>query len=100
MQHDAADQLHVEVHHVPGHRLIADRESLAALGQTARRIFHHRERFRQNLVELAVGERLGILDRRKLGLPRGGLGAQFVVRERLELLVELVDRDARSAAGA
>ena len=52
MQNDAADELHVEVHHVPGHRLIADLESVLALRQPARRIFYDCERFRQNLVEL------------------------------------------------
>ena len=29
MQNHSADQLHIEVHHVPGHRLIADRETYA-----------------------------------------------------------------------
>ena len=91
MQNDAADQLHIEVHHVPRHRLIADRESILALGQAARGVFHHRKGFRQNLVEPA-GERLGIFDRGELGLPGGGFGAQIVVRERLKLLVESVDR--------
>ena len=91
MQNHAADQLHIEVHHVPGHRLIADAESVLPLGQTARRVFHHRERFRQNLIEL----RPLILQRREslrqLCFPGGGLGAQLVVGERFELLVELVD---------
>ena len=52
VQHDSADQLHIEVHHVPGHRLIADREALLPLRQAARGVFHHRKCFRQNLVEL------------------------------------------------
>ena len=91
VQHDAADELHVEVHHVPRHRLIADCESLVALGQAAGGVFHHRKSLGQNLFE-PTGQRFRILDRGELGLPGGGLGAQFVVGERLELLVERVDR--------
>ena len=90
MQNDAADQLHIEVHHVPGHRLIADRECVLPFGQPARRVFHNRKRFRQNLIEL-FPLLLQVRDRRELGLPGRGFGAQIVVGERLELLVELVD---------
>ena len=28
MQNHSADQLHIEMHHVPGHRLVADGEGL------------------------------------------------------------------------
>ena len=45
VQHHAADELHVEVHHVPGHGLVADREFLLDLGEPAGGVFHHRERF-------------------------------------------------------
>ena len=91
VEDDAADELHIEVHHVPRHRLIADGEGLVALGQAAGGVFHHGKRFRQNLLQPA-GERVGILDRGEFGVPGSGLGAQFVVGERLELLVESIDR--------
>ena len=94
MQNHAADQLHVEVHHVPGHRLVADGEGVLALGQPARRVFHHRERFRQNLVELLPLLRQ-LRNGGELRLPGGGLRAELVVGERLELLVELVDATDR-----
>ena len=51
MQNHPADQLHVEVHHVPRHRLIADAEGLLSIFQTSRSVLHGRERFRQNLIE-------------------------------------------------
>ena len=74
VQDDPADQLHIEVHHVPGHRLVADLERLLAFRQAARRVFHHRKGFRKDLIEPA-GERLGIFDRRDFGLPSRGFGA-------------------------
>ena len=74
VQDDAANQLHIEVHHVPRHRLLADLESHLAFRQAARRVFHHRKGFGQDLIEPA-GERLGIFDRRDLGFPSRGLGA-------------------------
>ena len=98
MQNDAADQLHVEVHHVPRHRLIADRESLLSLGQAARRIFHDREGFRQNFIELPP-LLLHVSDCGQLLLPGRRLRAQLVVGERFELLVELVNTTAPSASG-
>ena len=89
MQNHAADELHVEVHHVPGHRLIADREGLLSLSQAARRIFNNRERFGQNFIELVP-----LLDQIRNGgelrLPLRRFRAQLIVRERLQLLVDLV----------
>ena len=78
MQNDAADQLHIEVHHVPRHRLIADFESVLSLGQAPRRIFYDRERFRQNLVEL-LPLLLHVSDGGQLLLPGGGFRPQIVV---------------------
>ena len=69
MQHDAAHQLHVEMALAEG-----------ALGRLA----HGREGVDQQVVELgAVGELL---------LELRGAGAQLLVRQRLELRLELVDR--------
>src|SRR5205823_11196481 len=51
MQNHSADQLHIKVHHVPCHRLIADRETMTSLFQTPRGVFHRSERFRQNLIQ-------------------------------------------------
>jgi hypothetical protein len=65
-------------------------ELFLALRQTTRAI----RGLRANLIELSPAF-LGILDRRQLGLPLRGLGAKFVVRERLELFVQLVDTTDR-----
>ena len=89
VQNDAADQLHIEVHHVPGHRLIADRESLLPLGQPARRVFHHGEGFRQNLIELLHGLQAPGSWRAPPSRPRFWRADRH--RKALELLVELVD---------
>ena len=90
MQNHAADELHIEVHHVPGHRLIADGEGVLAFRQAARRVFYHGERFRQDLVELPpLIRQFG--NGRQLRLPGGCFGAEIVVGERLELLVQLVN---------
>ena len=88
VQHHAADELHVEVHHVPLRRVIADLELPAH--QAARRIFHHCEGLGQDLLQhlLLLVE---ILDLREPLLPRGRLGAEIVVAQRLVLLLELVD---------
>ena len=90
MQDDSAKQLHVEMHHVPHHGLIAYRECVSSLFQPARCVFHHGERFRQNFIQL-----LPLLFQfRNFGyffLPRGGFCAQLVIGQTLELLVQLVD---------
>ncbi len=98
MQNHAADELHVEVDHVPGHRLVADGEGVLALRQAARRVFHHRKRFRQDFVQLRP--LLGHAGNgRQLRLPGGRLRAEIVVGERLELLVQLVNAtDSRHQA--
>ena len=89
-KHDAADQLHIEVHHVPRHRLIADFECVLSLGQAPRRIFYNREGFRQNFVKLPP-LLLHISDGGQLLLPGRGLRPQIVVGERFELLIQLVN---------
>ena len=69
MQHDAADQLHVEVAHPE---------------RAQCRLAHHRERLRQQLIERrAVLQTL---------LELVGLGAQRLVREGLDVRLELVGR--------
>ena len=90
MQHNSAEQLHVEVHHVPGHRLVADRKRVLWLFQPARCVFHYRERFRQNFIEL-LPLIFQLRNFRDLFLPGRGLGAQSIIGQALELLVELVD---------
>ena len=90
MEHDPAYELHVEVHHVPRHRLIADIESMLALRQPPRGIFHYRECFRQNLLELRPLVRQ-VRNRGELRLPLGRLSAKSVVGKRLELLIKLVN---------
>ena len=90
MQDDAADQLHIEVHHVPRHRLVTDFEGVLPLGQATRRIFYNRERFGQNLVEL-LPSLLWLSDGGQFLLPSGGLRPQIVVGERFELLIQRVN---------
>ena len=64
------------------------------LGQTARRVLHHRKGLGQDLVEvLPLLAEVGHL--RELGLPLRRLRAQLVVGEGLELLVQLVDATDR-----
>jgi hypothetical protein len=53
MQNDSAKQLDIEMDHVPGHGLIADREAMLSIFQPARCVFDHCERFRQNLIQLS-----------------------------------------------
>src|SRR5438309_2063486 len=78
------------MHHVPGHRLIANAESLLALRQPARRVLHDREGFWQNLVELRpLLQQVG--NGGQLSFPSRSLSAEIVVGERLELLVQLID---------
>ena len=90
MQDNPAEQLHVEMHHVPLHRLIADRETMLSIFQTAGRIFHNRKRFRQNLVQpLPLVLEVGNL--RQFFLPHRSFRAQCFVGQVLELLIELVD---------
>ena len=69
------------------------RELFLAFRQAARGVLHHRESFRQDLVEL--GPLLGQLGSWPAPLSMRGLRAQVVVRERLELLVQLVDATDR-----
>ena len=52
MQNDSAKELHVEVHHVPRHWLIAHREAILSIFQSARRVFYDCKRLRQNLIQL------------------------------------------------
>ena len=51
--------------------------------QPAAGVFHHGKGFRQNFIQLAREFGL-VLDLGKLGFPRGGLGAQFVVGQLLQ----------------
>jgi hypothetical protein len=90
MQNHSADQLHIKVHHVPRHRLIADRETMTSLFQTPRGVFHRCERFRQNLIQPSPLF-FRIRDFCELVLPSRRFRAQSVVGQVLELLVELVD---------
>jgi hypothetical protein len=89
MQNDSAKQLHVEVHHVPDHRLIAHRESLSPILEPARGVFHHSKCFRQDFIEL-FPLLLEIRKLRYLLFPRRCFCPQFIVGQVLELLVQLV----------
>ena len=88
VEHHAADKLDIEVDHVPGVVVVADRERLA--DHAARGALHHGEGLGKDLVEPLL-EKVGILDRGELGLPGGGLFAEGLVGERLERLLDRVD---------
>ena len=85
---DAADELDVEMHHVPGQLVVAD-DDLAA-DQAAGGVLHGGEGLGQNLVEGFAGL--------QAGAKFVGLGAELLVGQRLVGLLELVDaRDDRAA---
>ena len=88
MQDHAADELHVEVDHLPFDG-VADHIDMAST-EAAGRVFHHGKGLGQDLVEgfLLL---LVVLDRGDPRLPLGGHAAEFLVRERLVLLFEGVD---------
>ena len=78
MKHDAAHELDVEMHHVPGHGLIAHGEFGLPFGQAPGRVLHHRKRFRQNLVQLRPSI-FHLWNLGELRFPRVGLRAQLVI---------------------
>ncbi len=88
VQRITADELNIERHHFPTNGMTAHNDILSA--QTAAGIFDDRERPRQNLVQLA-GEFRAVLDLGEFRLPCGGLGAQFVVGQRLQSGFNIVD---------
>ena len=91
MQNHSADQLHIEVHHVPGHRLIADAETVTVAPSAGAR------RFSPPRTLPAKFHRAGAIAPPSSGILASSsfqaavLARKVVVRERLELLVELVD---------
>ena len=88
VEHHAADELDVEVDHVPGVLVVADRELHA--DHAAGGALHDGEGLGEDLVE-ALLEKVGILNLGELGLPGGGLLTEGLVGERLEGLLDLVD---------
>ena len=90
VQNYSAQKLHIEVHHVPCHRLIADRETMTSLFQTPRGVFHRSERFRQNLIQPSPLF-FRIRGFCEFVLPSRRFRAQSVVGQALELFVELID---------
>ena len=88
VQRDAADKLHVEVHHVPSQLVVAD-DDLAS-DHAAGGTLDRRESLGQQLVERLAGlEACAELV---------GLGAQLLVAQRLELAIKLVDARDDGAA--
>ena len=77
---DAADQLHVEVHHVPGQFLVAHRDGAA--DEPAGGVLHRSEGLGQDLVE-----GLALL---QAGAELVGLGAQLFLGQLLVLLLKFV----------
>lgn len=88
MQHHSADQLDVEMHHVPGDRLVADEPSFAA--EPAGGVAHHGKRLGQNFIE-DDGALREIVHRGEPLFPSKGFRAQIVVRQCFKLRVQLVD---------
>ena len=88
VQGDAADELHVEGHHLPAQGVIAHRDVGAA--HAAAGILHHGERLGQDGLQFA--RQFGVvLDGGELGLPRGGLVAEHLLGLGLQRGLELVD---------
>ena len=87
---NAADELHVEVHHVPRELVVAD-DDLAA-HHAAGGVLHRGKRFGENLLEGRA-----LVGGRRDSFPKlRGLGPQLVVGQRLVGLLQLVDaRDRR-----
>jgi hypothetical protein len=89
VQNDSTEQLHVEVHHVPDHGLIAYGEAVLSFFQAARRVFHDCECFGQNLIQF-FPLILWLVNFGKLFLPGRGLGTQRIIGQALELFVQFV----------
>ena len=95
VQGDAADELHVEVHHVPLDGLIADADRFSH--EPTGGILHDREGLRQDLVEVACAQGgkavlelaeglLGLLDRGGSGGHLAGQVGKFVAQGRKALV--------------
>jgi hypothetical protein len=54
MEDDSADELHVEMDHFPGRRLVADRERVLAIGKTSSALLYYRERLGQNFLQASL----------------------------------------------
>ena len=81
VQNHAADELDIEMDHVPCERLVADGDPAA--DHAPRRIFHHGKCLGKKRVQLG-GQDLGVLDLREPVLPFQGLGPEGFVAQRLE----------------
>ncbi len=81
VEHHAADQLDVEVNHVPGVLVVADHELHP--DHAAGGVLHDCESLGEDLVQ-ALLQKGGILNLGKLGLPGSGLLTECLVGERLE----------------
>ena len=88
MQHHAADELHVEMNHVPCEGISAHYELSSA--QAARAVFHHREGLGQNRIQLG-GQLGGVGNFRQTLLPLVRLGPQSFIRQGLESRLDFVD---------
>jgi hypothetical protein len=88
VQDHAADQLDVEVDHLPLDGMTDHRDGAAA--EAAGRVFDHGERLGQDPVERLL-LLLVVADGRQARLPPSRLGPEVVVGQRLVLLLEFVD---------
>ena len=85
MNRHAADQLHVEVHHIPSQLVLADQRR--PTHEPARGVFYRGERLGENRLK----GRVFIGGRGEAGTKFVGLGAQLIIGERLIGFLELVD---------
>ena len=76
------------MNHVPGVLVIADHELHA--DHAAGRVFHDGEGLRENFIQALLQEGL-VMDLREFGLPCGGLLAERLLGQGLQLLLQLVD---------
>ncbi len=88
VQHNPADELNIEMDHVPDDRLVTDKDGFAA--EPARRILYEGERLGQNRVQTAC-KFVRIIDVRQIFFPLSRFFPELIFSEGLKLLFQLVD---------
>ncbi len=88
MQHHAADELHIEMNHVPGEGISAHHEFASA--EAAGAVFHHRECLGKYRIQLG-SEFVGIGNFRQPLLPLMRLRPERLIRQGLEACLDFID---------
>ena len=88
MQHHAADELHIEMNHVPGEGISAHHEFASA--EPAGAVFYHSEGLGENGIQLS-GEFVGVGNFRQPLLPLMRLRPERLIRQGLEACLDFID---------